>query len=129
MRSFGFQSTAIRRLLERAQSTYQQKTNEDIVVFDVSFVLPAFHQLTPRSESTSFSSPRYRTARPWESVILPGTIKEDLLRDVSDFISSEMKKWYTQKGQSAACIESDMSRHSAQTRVSKLRRICTTHFY
>jgi chaperone BCS1 len=40
-----------------------------------------------------------RPARPWDSVILPATVKETLLADVEQFLSSEEKAWYASKGE------------------------------
>jgi len=66
-----------------------------------------FHALSNiiKPNVANWESPISRPARPWSSVILPGTVKEDLLKDVKDFISEEETAWYTSKGLSSWTIK------------------------
>ena len=45
-----------------------------------------------------WSAPISRPHRSWKSVVLPGTVKTDLLEDVQSFLSEEEKEWYGARG-------------------------------
>jgi hypothetical protein len=64
----------------------------------------------PRRINPTWQSPVSRPARPWSSVILPGTVKEDLLRDVQKFLSEKEMSWYAARGE--AGTNQVMAKHS-----------------
>ena len=43
--------------------------------------------------------PVKRPCRPWSSVLLPGTLKQDTLRDVENFLSEKEVNWYAARGE------------------------------
>lgn len=51
-----------------------------------------------------YVGPTTRGSRPWDSVILPGTVKADLLKDVKEFFSEQESLWYTSKGESLVFV-------------------------
>jgi chaperone BCS1 len=60
-----------------------------------------------RSNASGWSGPLRRPARPWDSVILPAMVKENLLLDVKEFMSKAEKAWYASKGELTVCSEAD----------------------
>lgn len=46
-----------------------------------------------------WQTPVSRPIRPWSSVILPGTVKEDLLSDVKKFLGEKEIAWYAARGE------------------------------
>ena len=52
-----------------------------------------------RPQSSGWAGPLRRPARPWDSVILPAMVKENLLLDVKEFMSNAEKTWYASKGE------------------------------
>lgn len=51
-----------------------------------------------RPYNGTWYDPISRPVRTWASVILPGTVKEDLLEDVRGFLTDEEKEWYAERG-------------------------------
>lgn len=53
-----------------------------------------------RRINPTWQNPVSRPARPWSSVVLPGSVKENLLRDVQKFLSEKEMSWYAARGTS-----------------------------
>ncbi|EIW69398.1 hypothetical protein TREMEDRAFT_73837 [Tremella mesenterica DSM 1558] len=83
-----FQRQAVREFLAEAHSRYFKKESQEIFIF---------HSCDERY-SHPWGTPMARPVRPWSSVILPGTMKEDLLRDIESFLSPEEVEWYAKTG-------------------------------
>lgn len=58
-----------------------------------------------RPKVANWEGPVVRPTRPWKSVILPGTVKDDLLKDVKNFVSEDEKTWYASRGKLPADLE------------------------
>jgi len=69
---------------------------------------------------SGWTGPTRRSTRAWASVILPKTVKDDLLRDVEEFMSDEERSWYAAVGESSVMVYAPTklkARHSASSRV------------
>jgi len=95
----------IKSFIIKAYNIHYDKSETDLHIYNHSYV----HCLCPpdvcRPKVANWVGPVSRPCRPWSSVILPGGVKENLLKDVKNFVSEEEKSWYTSKGESGiSCI-------------------------
>lgn len=75
----------INQLVNDARKEYAAKDHDKVAIY------------TPRSQGHDhFKRVISRPARPWESVILPGTLKENLLADTKEFL--EEGDFYESRG-------------------------------
>jgi chaperone BCS1 len=54
---------------------------------------------SPSPQTGAWYDPISRPSRRWNSVLLPGSIKDDLLKDVAAFLSDEEQEWYAERGE------------------------------
>jgi hypothetical protein len=90
----------IRSFIVKAHNIHHDKTDTELHIYNHTYVSHISLADINRPKVANWEGPVSRPSRPWSSVILPGTVKQDLLKDVKDFISEEEKTWYSSKGQS-----------------------------
>lgn len=93
---------AIKNFLVAAHQAYFAKEEQELLIFHPMFVSHKTRwkgnaDLVRRIQP-AWQKPVSRPSRPWSSVILPGTMKEDVLRDMEKFLSDKEMNWYAARG-------------------------------
>ncbi|WWC59213.1 uncharacterized protein I303_101763 [Kwoniella dejecticola CBS 10117] len=86
IQGLAIQPEGIKQFIIDAHAQYFKKTNEEIMIFNLSPYNGVWY------------APIYRPCRSWSSVILPESQKAPLLEDVENFLSDEEKHWYSDRG-------------------------------
>ncbi|CAD6571038.1 MAG: hypothetical protein TREMPRED_000122 [Tremellales sp. Tagirdzhanova-0007] len=81
-----FQRNAIKDFLVAAHQSYFAKENNELLIFHAKRINP------------TWQIPVSRPCRPWSSIILPGTIKDDLVSNIEKFLSEKETSWYAARG-------------------------------
>nr|XP_018263747.1 uncharacterized protein I303_03620 [Kwoniella dejecticola CBS 10117]OBR85905.1 hypothetical protein I303_03620 [Kwoniella dejecticola CBS 10117] len=86
VRTIAFRPQILREFIVAARDAYFAKEERELLIFHAKRINP------------SWQVPVSRPARPWSSVILPGNLKENLLRDIEKFLSDKETRWYASRG-------------------------------
>ncbi|ORX39974.1 P-loop containing nucleoside triphosphate hydrolase protein [Kockovaella imperatae] len=86
IRTYAFQNNALRAFLVAAHDALHAKQEKEIHIFH------------PKRINPNWQLPVSRPHRPWSSVLLPGNIKEHMLKDMKAFFSDKEMKWYGARG-------------------------------
>ncbi|WVF72107.1 hypothetical protein IAT40_006919 [Kwoniella sp. CBS 6097] len=86
IQTIAWRPNVLKDFLIAAHAAYFAKEERELIIFHAKRINP------------TWQNPVSRPARPWSSVILPGTLKDDLLKDVERFLSEKESKWYASRG-------------------------------
>ncbi|WVW82980.1 hypothetical protein I302_104996 [Kwoniella bestiolae CBS 10118] len=86
IQTIAFRPHVLREFLIAARDSFFAKEERELLIFHAKRINP------------SWQNPVSRPARPWSSVILPGNMKEKLLKDVERFLSDKETRWYASRG-------------------------------
>jgi chaperone BCS1 len=89
----------IRAFIIQAYNIHHDKSETDLHIYNHTYVLCICPSDVCRPKVANWEGPVSRPSRPWSSVILPKGVKENLLKDVKNFVSEEEKSWYSSKGE------------------------------
>ncbi|WRT67227.1 uncharacterized protein IL334_004193 [Kwoniella shivajii] len=86
VRTIAFRPQVLRQFLVAARNAFFAKEERELLIFHAK-----------RIQST-WQVPVSRPARPWSSVILPGDLKDEVLKDIEKFLSDKETHWYASRG-------------------------------
>ncbi|WVQ69972.1 uncharacterized protein L199_008196 [Kwoniella botswanensis] len=86
IQTIAFRPHVLREFLISARDSFFAKEERELLIFHAKRINP------------SWQNPVSRPARPWSSVILPGQMKEKLLKDVERFLSDKETRSYASRG-------------------------------
>ncbi|WVQ98808.1 hypothetical protein IAU59_005939 [Kwoniella sp. CBS 9459] len=86
IQTIAWRPNVLRDFLIAAHAAYFAKEERELIIFHAKRINP------------TWQNPVSRPARPWSSVILPGSLKDDLLKDIERFLSDKESKWYASRG-------------------------------
>ncbi|OCF36572.1 hypothetical protein I316_01823 [Kwoniella heveanensis BCC8398] len=86
VKTIAWRSNVLRDFLIAAHAAYFAKEERELIIFHAKRINP------------SWQTPVSRPARPWSSVILPNSLKDDLLKDIERFLSEKESNWYASRG-------------------------------
>ncbi|KAJ5644222.1 P-loop containing nucleoside triphosphate hydrolase protein [Penicillium longicatenatum] len=82
--SIGLNANILKALVEECREKYLRDTQQKISVFE--------------HHEGEWKKARLRSVRPLSTVIMDERIKDDILRDVDEFLDQDMQAWYAERG-------------------------------
>lgn len=82
--SVGLNANILKTLIEECREKYLKDTQEKISVFE--------------HREGEWKKARLRSVRPLSTVIMDEQVKDDILRDVDEFLDQDMQAWYAERG-------------------------------
>jgi chaperone BCS1 len=82
--SVGLNANILKTLIEECREKYLKDTQKKISVFE--------------HRKGEWKKARLRSVRPLSTVIMDEQVKDDILRDVAEFLDQDMQEWYAERG-------------------------------
>ena len=82
--SIGLNANILKSLIEECRERYLKDTQRKIAVFE--------------HREGEWKKARLRPVRPISTVIMDNEVKNDILRDVDEFLDQDMQGWYAERG-------------------------------
>ncbi|KAJ6096610.1 P-loop containing nucleoside triphosphate hydrolase protein [Penicillium sp. IBT 16267x] len=82
--SIGLNANILKSLIEECREKYLKDTQKKISVFE--------------HREGEWKKARLRSVRPISTVIMDEQVKDDILRDVDEFLDQDMQDWYAERG-------------------------------
>ncbi|KAJ6021257.1 P-loop containing nucleoside triphosphate hydrolase protein [Penicillium herquei] len=82
--SIGLNANILKTLIEECREKYLKDTQKKISVFE--------------HHEGEWKKARLRSVRPLSTVIMDEQVKNDILRDVDEFLDQDMQEWYAERG-------------------------------